>query len=326
MLYSILKEKWGYLNQETAMSKVSKNNKVMSTKEAVEKCVFDGAIVGMGGQNVARCAVNLAHEIIKQGKKNLTLTGCNLSIHMDLLVGAGLVKKCEFGLAGLGRFGATFQFKRAIEEGRMEAEDFDHLTMVSRFLAGEMGIPFIPVRGLMGSDIINYQTASTEKKFEIMNNPWNQGEKVALVPAMQPDVTIVHVQKADEIGNVIIQGIASHEPELIRASRATIVSCEEIVSTNFFRSNSDFTTVPYHHIDAVVEQPFGAYPTSTHRYYSFDVDHIHYYQQCARAGGEEYKAYMNKYIYGCETFEDFLEKCGGISKLDQLKREMLRLM
>ncbi len=109
------------------MSKASKKVKVMSAQEAVEKFVFDGAIIGVGGQNVARCAVTLAHEIIKQGKKDLTLTGCNLSIHMDLMVGAGLVKKCEFGLCGLGRFGATFQFKRAIEEKRMEAEDFDHL-------------------------------------------------------------------------------------------------------------------------------------------------------------------------------------------------------
>ena len=322
----IIKKNFGYFDWEITMSKVSKNNKVMSTKEAVEKFVFDGAIIGMGGQNVSRCAVGLAHEIIKQGKKDLTLTGCNLSIHMDLMVGAGLVKKCEFGLGGLGRFGATFQFKRAIEEGRMEAEDFDHLTMVSRFLAGEMGIPFIPVRGLMGSDILNYQAASTKKKFEMINNPWNQGEKITLVSAMQPDVTIVHVQKADEIGNVIIQGIASHEPELIRASKATIVSCEEIVPTKFFRSNSDYTTVPYHYVDAVIEQPFGAYPTSTYGYYRFDVDHINYYQQCARAGSEEYKKYMDEYIYGCETFDDFLEKCAGVKKRNQLKREMLRLM
>jgi acyl CoA:acetate/3-ketoacid CoA transferase alpha subunit len=308
------------------MSKASKKVKVMSAQEAVEEFVFDGAIIGMGGQNVSRCAVALAHEIIKQGKKDFTLTGCNLSIHMDLMVGAGLVKKCESGLGGLGKFGATFQFKRAIEEKRMEAEDFDHLTMVCRFLAGEMGIPFIPVRGLMGSDILNYQAASTKKKFEIINNPWNQGEKVTLVPAMEPDVTIVHVQKADDIGNVLIQGIASHEPELIRASKTTIVSCEEIVSTEFFRNNSDYTTVPYHYIDAVVEQPFGAYPTSSNGYYSFDADHINHYQQYARAGGEEYKKYLKEYVYGCETFDDFLERCGGVKKINQLKREMLRLM
>jgi glutaconate CoA-transferase subunit A len=308
------------------MSRISKHNKVMSAKEAVEKFVFDGALIGMGGQNVSRCAVSIAHEIIRQGKQDLILTGCNLSIHMDLMVGAGLVRKCEFGLAGLGRFGATYQFKRAIEEGRLEAEDFDHLTMVSRFLAGEMGIPFIPVRGLMGSDILKYQAASTGKKFEVIDNPWDRGERVVLVPAMQPDVTIVHVQKADEIGNIMIQGIASHEPELIRASKATIVSCEEIVSTNFFRGNPDSTTVPYHHVDAVIEQPFGAYPTSTYGYYSFDADHINYYQECARAGDEEYKKYMDEYVYGCETFGDFLEKSASKKKRNQLRREMRELM
>ncbi|MBW1690503.1 MAG: CoA transferase subunit A [Deltaproteobacteria bacterium] len=308
------------------MSKVSKKVKVMSAQEAVDKFVFDGAVIGIGGQNVARCAVALAHEIIKQGKKDLTVTGCNLSIHMDLLVGAGLVKKCEFGLGGLGRFGSTFQFKRAIETRRMEAEDYDHLTMGCRFLAGEMGIPFIPVIGLMGSDIIKHQVASTKKKFEIITNPWNQQEKVLLVSAMQPDVSIIHVQKADEIGNLLIQGIASHEPELIRASTATIVSCEEIVSTNFFRSNSDSTTVPYHYVDAVVEQRFGAYPTSAYGYYNFDADHINYYQECARAGGDEYEKYMHEYIYGCETFDLFLEKCGGREKLECLEQEMLQIM
>lgn len=167
---------------------------------------------------------------------------------------------------------------------------------------------------------------STKKKFEIINNPWNEGEKVVLVSAMEPDVTIVHVQKADDIGNVLIQGIASHEPELIRASKTTIVSCEEIVSTKFFRSNPDYTTVPYHYIDAVVEQRFGAYPTATYGYYSFDADHINYYQQCARAGGEEYKKYLNEHVYGCETFDHFLEKCGGVRKLNHLQREMVRLM
>ena len=304
------------------MSRVSRHRKVRSAKEAVEKFVLDGAVIGMGGQNVSRCAANIAHEIIRQGKRDLVLTGCNLSIHMDLMVGAGLVRRCELGLAGLGRFGATYQFKRAIEEGRLEAEDFDHLTMVSRFLAGEMGIPFIPVRGLMGSDILNYQAVSTGKKFEVIDNPWNQGERVVLVSATQPDVSIIHVQKADEIGNTIIQGIASHEPELIRASKATIISCEELVPTSFFRSNPDFTTVPYHHVDAVIEQPFGAYPTSTYGYYGFDADHISYYQQCARAGGNEYANYLRRYVYECESFDDFLERSAGKGRLDQLKREM----
>jgi glutaconate CoA-transferase subunit A len=143
---------------------------------------------------------------------------------------------------------------------------------------------------------------------------------------MQPDVSIVHVQKADEIGNLLIQGISNHEPELIRASRATIVSCEEIVSTEFFRTNSDSTTVPYHYVDAVVEQRFGAYPTATYGYYSFDADHINYYQQCARAGGREYDKYMSDYVYGSETFDDIFLKCCDAERITHLEHEMRRIL
>ena len=96
--------------------------------------------------------------------------------------------------------------------------------------------------------------------------------------------------------------------------------------TSFFRSNSDSTTVPYHYTDAVVEQPFGAYPTSTYGYYNFDADHINYYQRCARGGDDEYGDYLSEYIYGCETFDDFLERAAGKGKLNQLKREMRGLM
>jgi len=322
----IVKKNFGYFDWEITMSKVSKNNKVMSIKEAVEKFVFDGAIVGIGGQNISRCAVALVHEIIRQGKKDLTLTGCNLSIHMDLLVGAGLVKKCECGNGNLERFGQTFQFRRAIEEGRMEIEDFDHLSMVSRFLAGEMGIPFIPVRDLLGSDILRYSSPSTKKKYEIIANPWNKREKVLLLPAMEPDVTIVHVQKADEMGNLVMEGILNHEPELIRASKSVIASCEELISPEETRRNPNRTTIPYYFIDAVVEQPFGAYPTLTYNYYNYDEDHIWFYQKRAREGGKAYRKYLDEYVFGCDTFDEYLEMIGGIKRLNLLRREMRRLV
>ncbi|MDI7260191.1 MAG: CoA-transferase [Thermodesulfobacteriota bacterium] len=308
------------------MSKASKKNKVMTLKEAVEKFVFDGAIVGLGGQNISRCQVATVHEIIRQGKKNLTLTGCNLSIQMDMLVAAGLVKKCECGSGNLERFGATFSFKRAIEEKRMEIEDFSHGSMVSRFLAGEMGLPFIPCRSLLGSDILRAKAPSTQKKYEIIDNPWNPGEKVLLLPAMVPDVAIVHVQKADEIGNIIIEGISNHEPELIRASKACIITCEELISSEETRNNPDRTTLPYHFIDAVVEVPFGAHPTMTYRYYTYDTEHIRFYQECARKGKDGIKKYLDDYVHSCNTFEDYLDRVGGIKQMLELRKMMLRMM
>ena len=308
------------------MSKVSKKNKVMTLKEAVQNFVFDGALVGLGGQNISRCQMATVHEIIRQGKKGLTLTGCNLSIQMDVLVAAGLVKRCECGGAGLERFGATFSFKKAIEEKRMEIEDFSHGSMVSRFLAGEMGIPFIPCHSLLGSDILKVKAPSTNKKYEIIDNPWSPGKKVLLLPSMCPDVALVHVQKADEIGNIIIEGILNHEPELIRASKTCIVTCEKLIDSEEIRRNPDRTTIPYHFIDAVVEVPFGAYPTATYRYYTYDIDHIRYYQDCARKGGDAMKKYLDDFVYSSETFADFMEKAGGIKRMLELRKIMFRMI
>jgi acyl CoA:acetate/3-ketoacid CoA transferase alpha subunit len=308
------------------MSRVTKKKKLMTLREAVQKFIFDGATIGLGGQNIARCQIATVHEIIRQGKRGLTLTGCNLSIQMDMLVAAGVVKRCECGGAGLERFGATYSFKRAIEGKRMEIEDYSHGSMVSRFLAGEMGLPFIPCYSLLGSDILKTTPLSMNKKWEIIDNPWNPDEKVLLLPAMVPDVALVHVQKADETGNVLIEGILSHEPELIRASKTCIVTCEEIISSDEVRRNPDRTTIPYFFIDAVVEVPFGAHPTATYGYYTYDSDHIRFYQDCARKGGDVIKKYLDDFIYSSATFEDYLEKVGGMTRMVELRKIMLQRM
>lgn len=307
------------------MSKASKKNKVMPLKEAVQTFVFDGAVVGLGAQNISRCQMALVHEMIRQNKKDLTLVGCNLSLQMDLLVAAGLVKRCECGTGNLERFGSTFSFKRAVENKTIKVEDYSHLTMNSRFLAAEMGLPFIPTRSLLGSDLMKSTAGNGEKKCVVVENPWNPGDSVVLLRALSPDVAIVHVQKADELGNIIIEGITNHEPELIRASKRCIVTCEEVVSSERIRENPDPVTIPYQHIDAVVEAPFGAYPTYTYRYYMYDAEHIRGYQECARAGGDALKGYLDKYVYGCETFEDYLEKACGVKRLLDLKKAMRHL-
>jgi glutaconate CoA-transferase subunit A len=308
------------------MSKILKRNKVMTLKEAVEKYIFDGAVIGIGGQNIARCQMATAHEIIRQGKKNLNLVGCNLSIQGDMLVAAGLVKRAECGSVNLERFGTTFAFKRAIEEKRMEIEDYCHGAMVSRFLAAEMNIPFIPCRSLLGSDILKAKAPSTIKKYELVDNPWDKAEKVMLLPALSPDVAIVHVQKADEIGNLIMEGIVFHEPELIRASKTCIATCEQIISSEETRNNPSKTTIPYYFVDAVVEVPFGAHPTYAYGYYIYDSAHIRFYQDCARKGGDALKNYLDDFVYRSETFEDYLEKVGGIKRMLELRKIMLHMM
>ena len=269
-------------------------SKVMSIKEAVGQFVSDGAVVGLGGQNIGRCAMAAVHEIIRQGKGDLTLVGCNLSISMDLLVGAGLVRRCESGSGNLERFGTTFCWRRQFESGEIEIEDFSHLGMVSRFLAGEMGLPFMPTKRL-------------------------------LVPALNPDVSILHVQKSDPMGNLIIEGFTTHEPELVRSSKHTIVTCEEIIDNRQIRADSERTTIPHIYVSAVVHLPWGAHPTSTHRYYDYDGEHISLYQECARAGDKRFDDYLDRFILGCDSFQDYLGKAAGEDRLSALREAMGRM-
>jgi len=305
-------------------------DKVMTAAEAVARFVRPGVVLGMGGQNIGRCPMALTHEIIRQRIGDLTVVGCNLSISMDQLVGAGLVRRCVCGSGNLERFGTTFCWRRGVEDGTLEVEDYSHLAMVTRFLAGEMGVPFMPTRSMLGSDLLPPQAegprspdgAARPGKAVVIENPWTPGEPVVLVPALRPDVSLVHVQRADPMGNLIIEGFATHEPEMIRASRHVIASCEELVSTDEIRSHPEQTTVPFLYVSAVVVQPFGAYPTSTYRYYDYDGEHVAAYQEAARGGHQAVAQYLHQSVWGCPTFDAFLSRAAGERTLETLRRTM----
>ncbi len=311
-------------------------NKAMTAAEAVGRFIRPGAVLGMGGQNIGRCPMALTHEIIRQRVGNLTIVGCNLSISMDQLVGAGLVKRCECGTGNLERFGTTFCWRRGIENGTLEIEDYSHLAMVSRFLAGEMGIPFMPTRSLLGSDLLAATPQGTSgsappagarpAKAVVVDNPWIPGERVVLVPALQPDVSIVHGQRADPMGNIIIEGFATHEPEMVRASRHVIVSCEELISTDEVRAHPERTTVPFVYVDAVVVQSHGAYPTSTYGHYDYDAAEITAYQDTARTGPPAIDDYLQRNVWECRTFDEYLGRVPGPARLGALEKSMREMM
>jgi acyl CoA:acetate/3-ketoacid CoA transferase alpha subunit len=268
----------------------------------------------------------LAHEIVRQGKKDLNLVGCSMSISMDVLVGAGLARRTECGTGNLELFGTTYRWRRAVEEGRLEVVDYSHLAMASRFLAGSLGLPFMPSKSLLGTDILRQKASNGDSPFSLMDNPWNPGEPVVLLPALTPDVSLVHAQKADETGNVIIEGFTTHDVEMARASRSVIVSCEELVSSDDVRREPGRTTIPYIYVDAVVLQPWGAYPTSTYRYYEHDEEHLRHYQACAKEGGQAYTGYLQEYVYDCETFDEHLQKAAGKDKLHRLRDSMMGVL
>ena len=301
-------------------------NKIMTAAEAVRRFISDGAVLGMGGQTIGRCSMAIYHEILRQKKKELTLVGCNLGIAMDLLVGAGLVRRTECGTGNMERYGTTFCWRRGVEQGLVENEDYSHLAMATRFLGGEMGLPFMPIQSLLGSDILTRKAKSTGKKCEVIDNPWDPREKVVLLPSLNPDVCVVHAQKSDESGNLIIEGFLASDPEMIRSSRAVIVTCEEIIPSEEVRKYPERTVIPYVYVSAVVHQPWGAHPASTYRYYEHDREHIREYQSCAREGGKAFQDYLEKYIYSCADFYDYLEKVGGLRKFNELRQEMAKVL
>ena len=268
----------------------------------------------------------LAHEIVRQGKSGLRLAGCSMSMSMDLLVGAGLVVSTECGTGNLEGYGATLRWRRAIEEGRLRHVDYSHLAMALRFLAGSLGLPFMPSKSMLGTDIVNKKSEADGKALTVIDNPWNLGEPVVLLPAMTPDVSILHAQVADEMGNVVIEGFTTHDTEMAKASRAVIVSCEELVSSDVTRRHPERTTIPYLFVDAVVHQPWGAHPMSTYRHYQHDDAHIRHYQSCARAGGESYTGYLREFIHDCATFEEYLQKAAGAETLAGLREAMQRFL
>ena len=290
----------------------------MTAKEAVQKYVSDGDVVGIGGQSIGRCSMALSHEIIRQQKSNLTLVGCNMAMHMDLMVGAGMVKRTESGTGNLERYGTSFQWRKAIEQKSIEVEDYSHLSMSLRFLAGSLGLPFIPTKSMLGTDLAKQNS----NNIRTGTDPWNTSKSVLLLKACNPDVSIVHVQKADSLGNAIIEGFSTHEPEMIKASKSVILSCEQLIDTEVIRQNPEMTTIPYIFVDAVVVQPWGAYPTSTYKFYEHDDPHIRYYQSISKSNEQEYKKYLSQNIYGCADFDSYLELVTTQKNLNALAESM----
>lgn len=278
--------------------------------------VNHGDTVGVGGFTLSRTQTALVHELIRQEKRDLTVVGVNISFQLDLLVAAGCVRRVEHGASSIERFGLTYNLRRAVEQGEVESEDYTHLAMASRFLAGSLGIPFIPVRGIQGTDIANYRAAPD--KLAVIDNPFSATEaQIVVVPACRPEVAILHVQKADRMGNLRAEGAVFHERELARAAETVIVTCEELVEPDFFFGEPDRTTISFVHVDAVVPCPWGAYPTSCYGYYDYDSRHLEQYQAAARAP-DKFKRYLADNVYNTD-YNSFLQ-----ANLDEDTRHQLQ--
>jgi glutaconate CoA-transferase subunit A len=308
-------------------------NKELSLKEAVERYVADGCHLSIGGFTTSRNPMAAVYEIIRRKKRNIHLYAHSNGQGVDELVGAGCVSKIEIAYAGSGRFAPTcVRFKKAVQEGGIAVEDYSNYQMTLRFLAGAMGVPFLPTRSSLGTDIVGKWGFSSEmrssdpllpkQKLVVTDNPfgsWGNAPKIVLVPAINCDVTIIHVQKADREGTVRMEGLTFSDIEQAKSAKHVIVTCEELVETDILKENPDQNQIPSFCVDAVAHVPYGAYPTACYRCYDYDPKYLNEYRKCAE-DEDLYKVYLKDYIYGLRDHEALLEKVGR-ERLEKIKAD-----
>ncbi len=238
--------------------------KLMSLQDAVHRFVPDGAEAAMGLALETMIPFAAGREIIRQGKKNLTLVGPISDILFDQLIGAGCVRKVRAAWVGNVITGSGYNFRRAVENGEIEVEDHSNLTMAMALKAGAMGVPFMPCRTALGSDLFNANAG-----LKVMACPFT-GETVAAVAAIAPDVAVVHAQRADKYGNAHFWGNAGLMREACLAARHVIITVEEIVETDVIVRDPNRVLTPGFKVSAVVCAPWGAHPSPVPGYYNRD--------------------------------------------------------
>lgn len=284
------------------------------------RTIPDGAQIALGGFAIARNVITVVHELIRQQKKDLTLTQCVMGMDTDLLVGAGLVSRLIVGGGSLDKFGLVQCVNRARASGEVISLDYTSLSICFSYLAGSLGISFIPIKSMLASDVLARLEGGPGAEYvRRMDCPFTGEEYVAL-KALTPDVALVHVQAADEEGNCQIHGPRWENEEQAKAARRVIVITEELAPTSLFRQHPTRTIIPAHRVEAVIHQPYGAHPTAVYSCYDFDAEHLELYVKHARTA-EGVREYIQKYILSTRDFSEYLEKIGGAAKLGKIKAD-----
>lgn len=298
-------------------------DKVLDLPDAIRQYVQDGCHISVGGFTINRNPMAAVYEIMRQGVKDLHLYAHSNGQGVDELIGAGCVSRLEIAYGGNGRFAPTcVRFRKAVQEGTIIVEDYSNYQMTLRFLAGAMGVPFLPTRSSLGTDIIatwgfpeevrREDEKIPDEKLIVADNPfgtWGDATHLVLLPAVNPDVTIIHVQRADRQGTSRIQGLTFADVEQAKAAKHLIVCCEDLVESNDLREDPDQNQVPFFFVDAVVHVPYGAYPTACYRYYDYDPLFLNNYRSCAEDEGK-FSEYLDTFVRGVGDHRGLLDLIG----------------
>jgi len=281
-------------------------NKVMDEAETVRRFVADGDYVSFDFSSFTRGPASLIREIIRQRKRNLWYAAKFTLMEATLLAAGGCLRGLDVGFMGLGHY-----LGRLIEDGQLTVCEWTNGTLNLRVMAGAMGVPFLPTRALLGSDTLKYSGA------KVVQDPFT-GVRIALVPAVNPDVGLVHVHQCDVYGNARCFGPGVSPLETAMASKKTILTTEEIISTDDIRKDPAKTTIPYFLVDAVVYAPYGCHPGCAQGMYGMDIEHFQEWFAADRSGMDRY---LERYIYSVASHTEYLEQRVGMAKLMALRRE-----
>jgi len=287
--------------------------KLVSLHDAIARYVHDGDTVAIEGFTHLICFA-AGHEIIRQRRRALTLCRLTPDLIFDQMIAAGCARKLVFSWAGNPGAGSLHAFRRAVEgvesDGpeRLELEEYSHFGMVARLSAGAAGLPFWPLKGYDGTDLplVNSRIGNITCPFT--------GETLAAVPALTPDVAIVHAQRADANGNTQIWGLPGVQKEAAFAARHVIVVVEELVDETVIRADPSRTIIPSPIVDAVVVEPWGAHPSYVQGYYDRDNDFYLAWEQISRDPAR-LERYLDEYVYGVATRAEYVATCGGLEHL-----------
>lgn len=298
------------------MTTTAVGGKVIGLKEAAAR-VPDGAHLTIGGFAHSLTPLALVRELIRQGKGKFELTSMGDCWAADMLSGAGRLTRARLSNYMFEGFGRCPNFSRAVETGEVVVDDYSHFAVTSRWIAGALGLPSMPVRTMLGTDLVRKKPLD---RGDIVEAPCPlTGEPLLFVRASRPDFALLHASRADAEGNIQLFGVTSTIEEQARAAKRVIVTVEEIVPGSVIREQPELTLIPAFLVEAVVEAPFGAHPGGMFRYYDFDREHVGHYVRAGKAA-ETFRRYLDEYVLGLPDHDAYLAKI-GMRKLMALRAD-----
>jgi len=283
--------------------------------------VTDGAIVAVGGCLFSRTPMALVREILRQRRSGMTLVRNLMCTEGEFMMVAGAVERVMTAWMSIGLpWGVSKIMREYVESGKVAFEEWSHLGLGLRYRAAAMGLPFLPALTMVGSDLARVTELKT------VQDPYT-GTSLAAIPALYPDVAIIHVHRADRFGNCQIDGYPHMDADIARAAGTVLVTTEEIIGEDEVRTYPDRTVIPGFLVDALVVVPFGSYPHECYGLYEADYDHFQEYTDGINARGSASVAdYLERYVYAPPTFADYLDLFGGerLARQRRAARELTR--